>query len=1062
MTLAAGPLDTWYGRDDAVLLISRSPLFDPDWYRKTYPDVVVSGIDPARHYLMFGVSLGRNPGPAFDTLGYLAAHRDVKRAGLNPLLHYEQSGRIEGRRIPLPDGFATSPAQAVAASGLSNRGWRMTVREARKAMARVTDPPSSNPRKMTATFDTVAARRYAAAAEALYDADCAAIKVSVVMPTYNRAGLIGAAVRSVLTQSHSDLELLVVDDGSTDDTIERLARIDDPRLRVFEADHRGVSAARNVALNHATGSVVFYLDSDNTWTHDHVKLMLTGLHVSGADCAYAASCLVTETGELLGYRGEPFDWRACLSANYVDMNVFAHRIGLVAERGGFDEHLRRVVDWDLILRYSKGRKVAYLPYVGCLYLDSVGDANRITVSQPYLFRKVVAQKNRLGRTTAAETWDALSLSFAIKIAAPYEKRAEWGDFHYADSLSDALKRRGHDARIDFRGDWSLPSAWKDDVALVIRGLEGHRALPSQITVMWNISHPDQVPYEEYAACNVVMVASRSYAALLSLILERPVHALLQCTDTERFHLPQDAPPIDSEGRGLFVGNSRREYRQMVRWSVENGVEIDIYGTLWEDFIPPERIAGQNVPNTELSAKYRSARFVLNDHWQSMKDFGFVSNRVFDVLASGGRLVSDRLPSVDAMFGDAVATVETEQAFLQAVKQPLPADDTRRAAADHVAEHESFNARAGTILDAVREALLPTEAASALALAPAPDLAPAVRRRTVGLLLQRGRAWWTSSAFIRLIGPLTTDHAHSVAGLDPIALDGPDDPRLDHCDICIVQRVAVSDPDDAARLIDRLRELSVPLYVDTDDAFHLHDDYRAADAALRRLMDAAQEVWFSTPSLAKLYPDVARKARVRRNDLDPRFWRDYRNPVSPLFTDGPIRFLYMGTATHHADLQLVLPAFERLAATNPGQFILTLIGVTSTPPEAEWLEVCSLPQTARSYPGFARYVTRNLSFDVGLAPLARSPFNGAKSDVKFLDYCAMGLLSVVSEGEVYGQAVADGLAIGCGPSPDAWYDALAAIVERRNDVAEMRRRAVEHLWVSRNVLTDPHPLADLLP
>ena len=280
-------------------------------------------------------------------------------------------------------------------------------------------------------------------------------------------------------------------------------------------------------------------------------------------------------------------------------------------------------------------------------------------------------------------------------------------------------------------------------------------------------------------------------------------------------------------------------------------------------------------------------------------------------------------------------------------------------------------------------------------------------------------------------------------------------------MCIVQRIAVPDKRDAVRLIDDLRRRDVPLYVDTDDAFHLREEYQEADAALRLLMQAAREVWFSTSALADLYADCARISRVRRNDLDPRFWRDYRNPVKPEFDDGPIRFVYMGTATHHDDLQIVMPAFERLAKTHPGRFTLTLVGVTSTPPEADWLDCRRPAQRAGSYPAFARFLTRDVSFDVGIAPLAPSRFNAAKSDIKFLDYCAMGLLSVVSDNAVYRGAIDAELAVGCGPSATEWYETLAAIVDRPATYAEMRRRAADHLWIERNVLRDPAPLADLL-
>ena len=88
--------------------------------------------------------------------------------------------------------------------------------------------------------------------------------VSVIIPAYNRREAIAGAVRSVLCQSFSDMEVLVVDDGSTDGTVEALSVVDDPRMRLIaHPTNRGVSAARNTGLHAATGDWVAFQDSDD-------------------------------------------------------------------------------------------------------------------------------------------------------------------------------------------------------------------------------------------------------------------------------------------------------------------------------------------------------------------------------------------------------------------------------------------------------------------------------------------------------------------------------------------------------------------------------------------------------------------------------------------------------------------------------------------------------------------------------------------------------------------------------------------------------------------------------
>ena len=90
---------------------------------------------------------------------------------------------------------------------------------------------------------------------------------SIIMPTYNCASVVSKAIRSVLEQSHADFELIIVDDGSSDNTVEvaGLAICGDEKARIIEAPHKGVSAARNLGISEARGDKVLFIDSDDKW-----------------------------------------------------------------------------------------------------------------------------------------------------------------------------------------------------------------------------------------------------------------------------------------------------------------------------------------------------------------------------------------------------------------------------------------------------------------------------------------------------------------------------------------------------------------------------------------------------------------------------------------------------------------------------------------------------------------------------------------------------------------------------------------------------------------------------
>ena len=102
-------------------------------------------------------------------------------------------------------------------------------------------------------------------------------KVSVIIPTYNRSQLIAEAVNSVLNQTEGDLEVIVVDDGSTDDTHAVIEAIKDVRIKYFYKPNGGPASARNLGLAKATGEYIAFLDSDDYWPEDYLERMIKSL-----------------------------------------------------------------------------------------------------------------------------------------------------------------------------------------------------------------------------------------------------------------------------------------------------------------------------------------------------------------------------------------------------------------------------------------------------------------------------------------------------------------------------------------------------------------------------------------------------------------------------------------------------------------------------------------------------------------------------------------------------------------------------------------------------------------
>ncbi|HET6621036.1 MAG TPA: glycosyltransferase [Dongiaceae bacterium] len=395
----------------AASLIGASGLFDAIWYLETYPDVAAREVDPVSHYIRHGAREGRDPNRLFNSSWYLANNPEVAASGLNPLLHFIVRGAAEGRDPgPLFDTKWYLEANPdVAATGVNPllHFLRHGAREGRRPnnkpgsgawlspSAQIVSPHSRNSQRKS--FDEEAARRFVA--ERRSGAGHAALRrdrplISVILPTRNRAGMLPAAIESVRAQTYDHWELLLVDDGSTDETPAVAARfLADPRTRLLRTGGDGVAAARNAAMADAKGALFAYLDSDNRWQPEFLEIAASYLLERDLDLVYSA--LETNDGWRTRYVGAEFDHSALARRNFIDINVMLHRRALYDSRGGCDEGLRRMSDWDVILRYAKDSDVAYAPFIGCSYDGRLTRTDRITVSEPASWTYVVLGKHHL-------------------------------------------------------------------------------------------------------------------------------------------------------------------------------------------------------------------------------------------------------------------------------------------------------------------------------------------------------------------------------------------------------------------------------------------------------------------------------------------------------------------------------------------------------------------------------------------------------------------------------------------------------------------------------------------
>jgi glycosyltransferase involved in cell wall biosynthesis len=209
--------------------------------------------------------------------------------------------------------------------------------------------------------------------------------VSVIIPTYNRSRLVVEAIASVLGQTVSDIEVLVVDDGSTDDTRAAVEAIKDTRLHYFHKPNGGVSSARNMGLARASGEYICFLDDDDLWPENWLSVMLDALADNpDYDIAYSPRILLYPDGS----RVKSGAWDHCRSGNLthelfmeMSMQVSSMCFRRKAMDGfTFDVNLPNSEDVDAWVRLSTRASYLFVPSVDIIFRTGHGVATRTNYS----------------------------------------------------------------------------------------------------------------------------------------------------------------------------------------------------------------------------------------------------------------------------------------------------------------------------------------------------------------------------------------------------------------------------------------------------------------------------------------------------------------------------------------------------------------------------------------------------------------------------------------------------------------------------------------------------------
>ncbi len=216
--------------------------------------------------------------------------------------------------------------------------------------------------------------------------------ISVVIPLYNKEQHIGTTINTVLSQSFQDFEIVVVDDGSTDESVQRVKEIDDKRIRIISQENAGVAAARNKGIKEAKGEYIAFLDADDEWKEYYLSIQMKLAETYPQCDVFATNYIFSddknkltntiirnlpfagEEGELTNY----FQVAACSNPPICSISVMV-RTQAIQEIGGFPLGIRSGEDLLTWARLAVRHKIAYSKKVCATYnVPSISPHSRPT------------------------------------------------------------------------------------------------------------------------------------------------------------------------------------------------------------------------------------------------------------------------------------------------------------------------------------------------------------------------------------------------------------------------------------------------------------------------------------------------------------------------------------------------------------------------------------------------------------------------------------------------------------------------------------------------------------
>lgn len=1033
----------------AIKLIGRSALFDQQWYREQYRDNEGAATDPVRHYVMHGAREGRHPSPRFDSAWYLSQYADVASAGMNPLAHYLISGQAEGR-LPLPPGkHVLNPEAWASAADLFPAGTRRLEQSVARHLADIDGFRES-------------VRIYQ---QARADRDPAALKIAVITATVGRYDSV----------KQPDVLNPAIDYFLFTDTPLRDAGIWQIRpIPYFGADN---TRSGRYIKTHLPDLLKGY--DIGIWVDSNIQLQTTLTPVleeflaSGHSIASiphpmrnsmydeADACLMDgkDEAKVMQAQVAQYEQEGFSHADLIESNVLFADL-----RNPATEKFFRVW-WREIDRYSRRDQLS-INY-------SLREAGLSW--HPLCEKGLSARELSYLALVSHDSGEGVSNLLAEASGGPLVDPYQMDSFRlHKDAALNAVTAHTVDIVV------CVHNAL-DDVRLCLASVERWRQhIKSTLIVVDDGSAADTAQFlSEFAA-------SRDWVKLLRR--DEPTGYTKAANRGMNESTAELVVMLNSDT--IVTEHWTEKLAHAVFTTTGAGVVSALSNAASHQSIPSHQSAnGQTAVNALPPGYSPQDMNALCEQWapygfypQVPLAHGFCIGVTRDLLTSIGGFDEESFPhgygeendlclrAADAGFGLVIAVTT----FVYHSKSKSYPTDTRlklMAEGSETLHRLHGNGRVGRAVKAMQHNpvlqkfrdLARLNDRMARAALPTVYVFPALAGPTTP----------TGSAYVRLLQPLADSALASRLNIETVVGKVRVLPSPGSGQAVYLQRDVTGVAMDAYGVwAQAWQAAGGKIFYDIDDDLLDTDGLKArtgwSDQKILQIQQrvnsfaaSADLITVSTEPLAKRFDESGKPVRVIPNQLDDDLWMlgvARANPGRDIASQ-PVRIGYIGTPSHDQDLAVIAPAIRKLEARFGAQINVEVIGAFrgKQPQFGRALD----HGKANEYPDFVRWLLANVDWDIGLIPLHQDSFNQSKSDLKFLEYAALGLGIVCSDANCYASVARhEQNALVVENSEQAWVDAITRLIEDRQLRQSLAKNARSAVKQNRSVGTNSKQFAFL--